>query len=124
MFENHCPFPGSAAATRSSDSKTVKYEYESKGGISIPPPYNFRKSHRAAIVMFGYTAFLREGSDYFQGKHTGGVRLLAYYERIIASYYYILRLIEGLSVGSSSAGSVEETPQEEDRHSVHTYPCA
>jgi hypothetical protein len=57
----------------------VKYEYESKGGISLPPPYNFRNNHRAAIIMFGYTAFQREGAEYFHGKHTGGVRLLSDY---------------------------------------------
>lgn len=71
-------FKGSVT-THKTDSQKVKYEYESKGGISLPPPYNFRNNHRAAIVMFGYTAFQREGAEYFHGKHTGGVRLLSDY---------------------------------------------
>lgn len=53
--------------------KKKTYDYDTRGGISLPSPYNFRKRKRAAIIMFGYTAFKKGGNEYFEGAHTGGV---------------------------------------------------
>eukprot|EP01035_Chromulina_nebulosa_P001767 gene1767-2382_t len=61
--------------TGSSSRAVVKkkaYDYDSRGGIALPDPYNFRKRKRAAIVMFGYTAFKKGANEYFEGHHTGG----------------------------------------------------
>jgi hypothetical protein len=57
--------------------KKKAYDYDSRGGIALPDPYNFRKRKRAAIIMFGYTAFKRGGNEYFEGQHTGGVSTTA-----------------------------------------------
>ena len=49
------------------------YEFENKG-VTIPPPYNFRKRHRAPVVLIGYRAFTKRGGEYFEGNLLGGVR--------------------------------------------------
>jgi hypothetical protein len=70
--------PPCAGSTSRSVAKKKEYDYDSRGGLSQPNPYNFRKRKRAAIIMFGYTAFKRGGNEYFEGQHTGGVRAPLY----------------------------------------------
>ena len=62
-----------AGSTSRPAAKKKEYDYDTRGGIAQPSPYNFRKKKRAAIIMFGYTAFKRGGNEYFEGHHTGGV---------------------------------------------------
>ena len=50
-----------------------KKEYPFEGQGVIPPPYNFRKRDRAAVVMIGYRAFSKRGGEYFEGSLLGGV---------------------------------------------------
>lgn len=70
LVEAYAP---SAGSTSRPAGKKKAYDYDSRGGIALPDPYNFRKRKRAAIVMFGYTAFKKGGNEYFEGQHTGGV---------------------------------------------------
>ena len=65
--------------------KKKAYDYDSRGGIALPDPYNFRKRKRAAIVMFGYTAFKKGGNEYFEGHHTGGVSAVVQHHLLVTS---------------------------------------
>ena len=57
------------------DKKTgqpEEQEWEKRGRVVVPKPYDFRAAHRAPVLQVGYTAYEKDNSQWFSGNRLGG----------------------------------------------------